>query len=214
MRPTLDDNTRSALHFIVLGLGLTGGLRLAYGLAERWLLADHPDAEVLLPWRAGYLLADAHAVVDDAPALPMRLAAAVGYALLAGVLAAVLAWALRARAWVAVGRAVGAVTLLLALASALFLPVRSATPDPVAGAWRICARNALPGGVALPGTARCTTRPGALLGMHRLADGLQLTLDGRPLATAARSGPAPADSVRARRAVEVLHDHLPARTAP
>lgn len=214
MRASLDDNTRSALHFIVLGLGLAGGLRLAYDLAERWLLGGHAEAAALLPWRAGYLLADAHALVPAAPALPLRLAAAVGYALLGGTLAAALARMLGGTAWVAVGRAVGALVLAPALASALFLPPHSATPDPAAGTWHLCARAALPGGITLPWTATCTSVPAGAVAVHQRADVLELTLHGTTLAAASRGGTSPVDSVHARRAIDVLQGHLPARAGP
>ena len=58
MKPSLDENTRSALHFTLLGVGLVGGARLAYWWIGRLLLDGHPGAAFLLPWRAGYLLAD------------------------------------------------------------------------------------------------------------------------------------------------------------
>lgn len=211
MRPSLDENTRSALHFTLLGLGLVGGARLAYWWVGKLLLDGHPGSAFLLPWRAGYLLADPYTVVHAAPTLPLRLAVAVGYALLSGALAAVIASAFRIPAWVAVGRVVGLVVLPMALASALVFPPRSATPDPTTGSWRVCERTALPGGLTLPGTARCTTIEVDTVHVHLATDAAQLMLGGRVVAEAPHTGVALIDSTRAALAVEVLDERLGTR---
>lgn len=208
MRPSLDENTRSALHFTLLGLGLVGGARLAYWWIGRLLLDGHPGAAFLLPWRAGYLLADPYSLVDAAPALPLRLAAAVGYALLAGVLAAVLARAFRIPMWVATGRVPGVAILLLALFSALALPPHTATPDPSSGTWHLCTRIALPGGIAVPGTASCTILERDTVRGVYAPDVIRLTLDGLPLAEAHHTGVAGVDSSRAVLAAAVLNDRM------
>ena len=208
MRPSLDENTRSALHFTLLGLGLVGGARLAYWWIGHLLLDGHPGAAFLLPWRAGYLLADPWAVVGEAPALPLRLAVAVGYALLAGVLVAVAARSLRAAAWVAVGRAAGVAVLVLALVSALAFPPHITTPDASTGTWRSCTRLALPGGIALPGTAvRITLDQGRVRVDHR-PDAVRLSLGEVALAEAPLIGVATIDSTRAALAADVLNDRM------
>ena len=208
MKPSLDENTRSALHFTLLGVGLVGGARLAYWWIGRLLLDGHPGAAFLLPWRAGYLLADPYSVVDAAPALPLRLAAAVGYALLSGTLAAVIASAVRIPAWVTIGRVIGVATLLLALVSALALPPHTATPDPSTGTWRMCTRIALPGGIALPGTATCTTDERDTVRVVLRSDAVRLGLGGSELARAPVTGVVTIDSTRAALAAEVLNDRM------
>ncbi len=208
MRPSLDENTRSALHFTLLRLGLVGGARLAYWWIGRLLLDGHPGAAFLLPWRAGYLLADPYSVVETAPALPLRLALAVGYALLAGVLAAAMVRVFRVKAWVTTGRVLGLGTLMLALASALGLPEHVATPDPSTGTWRMCTRIALPGGIAVPGTAACITLDRDTVRVVLRSDAVRLGLGGSELARAPVTGVVTIDSTRAALAAEVLNDRM------
>ena len=147
-------------------------------------------------------------MVHAAPALPLRLAAAVGYALLAGVLAAVTARSLRLRSWVAAGRLLGAATLVLALVSALALPPQSAAPDPSTGTWRRCTRMALPGGIALPGTATCITLDQGTVRVNHWPDGVRLSVGDVALAEAPGTGVATIDSTRAALATDVLNDRM------
>lgn len=92
MRIGLDDNTRDALHFVLLGSGVLLVLRLiiaGIGL----LIAAPPEGELaasIATFRNGYLLSDPGILVNGGMELPGRLATAVLAATAAGVCVALI----------------------------------------------------------------------------------------------------------------------------
>ena len=89
---------------------------------------------------------------------------------------------------------------------------RGTTPGPTrsrpTGTWRSCTRLALPGGIALPGTAvRITLDQGRVRVDHR-PDAVRLSLGEVALAEAPLTGVATIDSTRAALAADVLNDRM------
>lgn len=92
MRLGLDDNTRDALHFVLLGSGVMLLLRLV--VAGIGLLVRSPPesdlAASIATFRNGYLLSDPDILVSGGMELPGRLAIAAIMCIAVGILAAIL----------------------------------------------------------------------------------------------------------------------------
>ena len=90
MRWQLDDNTRTGLHYLLLGIAVTLGMRLAWTFLYAVAYAGLPDGERTFRW--GYLGTGPSAVVVATTGPAERLLTAL---FLAVVIAAVtaLAWA-------------------------------------------------------------------------------------------------------------------------
>ncbi|MEO8590884.1 MAG: hypothetical protein ABI432_16020 [Flavobacteriales bacterium] len=134
MRIGLDENTRDALQFVLLGAGILLVLRLL--VAGAGLLIDAPTGDpdsIIATFRNGYLLGDPGVLVTGGMALPGRLAIA-GLSALSGGLALAVVFALFARilrrdmrkSAVLGGRTGLLLVALWGLYASLLLPVRSA----------------------------------------------------------------------------------------
>ena len=152
MKLRLDDNTRSALHFLLLAVGVLGAFRLAYVGFVHGTRAEGPDAVALEPWRHGYLLPDPYAVARASTTLPERMAWIFLYAIAIGFTAFLLATLIArlsrqvdSRHPIILARVAGTVVLVLGLVSALRWPPQAAWPDVGTRTWRVVQRVAVPG---------------------------------------------------------------------
>ncbi|HMC96684.1 MAG TPA: hypothetical protein VKG92_03465 [Flavobacteriales bacterium] len=157
MRIGLDDNSRDALHFVVLAAGVLLLLRLLVAgagmLIEPMRTTDLPA--IIASFRNGFLLNDPNVLVTGGMELPGRLAVAGVLAVLAGAGAAFLfAGVARLfgrgvrRAALFGGRAGLLLVLLWGIYAALFLPPRSV--QVTADGMSVIHRAALFDGVSLP----------------------------------------------------------------
>ncbi|MBK8341042.1 MAG: hypothetical protein IPK99_14060 [Flavobacteriales bacterium] len=222
MKLRLDDNTRSALHFLLLAVGVLGAFRLAYLGFLHITRAAGPDAVALEPWRHGYLLADPYALAQANTTLPERLAWVFLYAIVGGfaiyLLGALIARTLRhadARYPVAAGRISGVMVLLLGMIGALWWPPQQAWLDREAHVWRSVQRLSFPGDLTVPGTEERKEIPfaGAMrIDLGTTPEGtvtlvLKGAASGAVLGTAA-VGPDPAtDAVAKQAALDALRGH-------
>ncbi|MBK6542284.1 MAG: hypothetical protein IPG10_13600 [Flavobacteriales bacterium] len=219
MKLRLDDNTRSALHFLLLAVGVLGALRLAYVAFLSGTRAVGPDAAALEPWRHGYLLHDPYAVVRASTTLPERLAWVFLYAILGGfavyLLVSFFARSLRhadARYPVIAGRIAGSMVLLLATVGALWWPPQEVWPDRAAREWKGFQRGSLPGDLTLPWTGQALALPfGELveIDMERAPEGEVALIAAGPfgtfvLAAQAESADPMLDEAAAQRAIGAL----------
>ena len=166
MRIGLDDNTRDALHFVLLGSGVLLLLRLI--VAGIGLLLEAPFesdlTESIAGFRNGYLLSDPGILVSGGMELPGRLAAAVILSVVAGIVGAIL-FSLVARisrgdarrAAVQGARAGSILMLVWALYAAFFLPPLSARVDE--GGITVTERVSLSDGISWPWPASGTMIP-------------------------------------------------------
>lgn len=157
MRIGLDDNTRDALHFVLLGSGVVLLLRLivaGIGL----LVQAPPDSDLtasIAGFRNGYLLSDPEILVSGGTELPGRLATAVVLCVAVGIMATLLC-ALIARALGTDARKAGLLgarsgsilTLVWCLYAALLLPPKSARVD--ATGITLIERRSLLSGITWP----------------------------------------------------------------
>lgn len=138
MRLGLDDNTRDALHFVLLGSGVLLLLRLmvaGIGLLVQTTPQSEPAAS-MATFRNGYLLSDPEILVNGGMELPGRLATAIILCIAVGILSAVLCALIArvargdVRSTALLGARGGSVLALVwGLYAALLLPPHSARID-------------------------------------------------------------------------------------
>jgi hypothetical protein len=213
MRLRLDDNTRSALHFALLGGAVVLAVRLLAWGGEAVRQLRHPDAlsVALRPFQRGYLLADPTVLVDEPTDLPERLAFAFLFSLLLAMFAGLLLGGvlqlagrggMRATdAGVRAGRVVLLVATVWTVAVALFLPIRWTRTSE--GAVVCMERPSLFGRLALPlqGVEQRASLP---TGQVFARDGGLWMHSGTDQVPLARSG----DEVAAQEAARLLNAHI------
>ncbi|MBS1580883.1 MAG: hypothetical protein JST66_01660 [Bacteroidetes bacterium] len=166
MRWTLDDNERSAFHYLIGGVVavlVLKGLALGFDAFGTSALPKD-EAVVLAPFRQGYLLGQDITVVGTATGRTERIALAVvlsiGLSLLLGGVAALVARAFRGRpgrAAVRMARIALVALLGWSLYAALFMPVRQATVTD--RGLLLAHRRAVIGDLPLPFTLQVDTVP-------------------------------------------------------
>lgn len=166
MRWTLDDNERSAFHYLIGGVVAVLVLKgLALGVDAFGTSALPKDeATVLAPFRQGYLLGRDITVAGTATGRTERIVLAVvvsiGLSLLLGGIAALTARLFRGRpgrAAVSVARIALVIALGWSLYAALFMPVRQATVTEQG--LLLARRQALIGDLPLPFSLHVDTLP-------------------------------------------------------
>ncbi|MCB0793611.1 MAG: hypothetical protein KDB88_02645 [Flavobacteriales bacterium] len=144
-RPLLDDNTRSALHFMLGAVLLLVLIRLVVG-AVAWTMGPVDASETI--WRHGYVLQQPGTLVVANWTLNERLSWGLLVGIASGSLAALLAWSLARAAnrtpngfHLTIGRWIGYLVLGYASLAAVAIPERSATPLGADARWELMARS-------------------------------------------------------------------------
>ncbi|MCB9167547.1 MAG: hypothetical protein H6595_08710 [Flavobacteriales bacterium] len=153
----LDENTRSAVHFLMIGAVILLALR-GLGLVLELLFNQfHPDGHLLGPWRNGYLIFRPGAVTRAHTTLTERLALGFLLSTAVGSVGWALTWALRsafgshgAHAPLVAGRWLGGLSLAWCVVSAFLLPPETTFPDHITRDWRTVRRSTMIGELTLP----------------------------------------------------------------
>ncbi|MBP7514300.1 MAG: hypothetical protein KA791_07120 [Flavobacteriales bacterium] len=139
-----DDNTRSGIHYLLLGTVIIGMIAITLNIFDRVLYQPSPKdlaATSFAPFRSGYWSATPYFIADGALPRPARITAAAGLSFLAAVLLAFLSSLVasggKERVFTLVSRATMLVAFISASYAVLFVPVRMVSFDASLGEWSI-----------------------------------------------------------------------------
>ncbi|MCB9171244.1 MAG: hypothetical protein H6594_12935 [Flavobacteriales bacterium] len=156
-----DENTRSAIHFLVIAAVIVLALRGMGFLLERLLVHGNPRMALLTPWRNGYLLLRDGAVTVAHTTLSERLSLAFLLAVGGGAVTWSLTWLLTRRGKdvegampLRIGRWTGGLVMAWCTTSAFLFPPSTTYPDTSTHDWRLVQRPTLAGELTWPWGAR------------------------------------------------------------